>query len=53
MENIASDNTIWYVLAVLGLIYLIILFRNKKGIKRRKSRRFMEGKRQHDKHKEQ
>ncbi|AEM69366.1 hypothetical protein Murru_0310 [Allomuricauda ruestringensis DSM 13258] len=53
MENIASDNTIWYVLAVLGLIYLIILFRNKKVRKRRKSRRFMEGKRQHDKNKEQ
>ncbi|WP_182835536.1 hypothetical protein [Flagellimonas lutimaris] len=52
MENIASDNTIWYVLAVLGLIYLIILFRNKKGTKRRKSRKFMEGKRQHDKNNE-
>ena len=53
MENIASDNTIWYVLAVLGLIYLIILFRNKKGTKRRKSRKFMEGKRQHDKNNKQ
>ena len=53
MENIASDNTIWYVLAVLGLIYLIILFRNKKATKRRKSRKFMEGKRQQDKNKGQ
>jgi len=53
MENIASDNTIWYVLAVLGLIYLIILFRNKKSIKRRKSRKFMDGKRQHEKNTEQ
>ena len=49
MENVATDNTIWYVLGVLGLIYLIILFRNKKATKRRKSRKFMEGKRQHDK----
>ncbi|WP_176620509.1 hypothetical protein [Flagellimonas chongwuensis] len=53
MENIATDNTIWYILAVLGLIYLIILFRNKKATKRRKSRKFMEGKRQRDKNNEQ
>ncbi len=49
MENVATDNTIWYVLAVLGLIYLIILFRNKNTRKRRKSRKFMDGKRQRDK----
>ncbi|WP_247043059.1 hypothetical protein [Allomuricauda sp. F6463D] len=49
MESVLTNNTIWYVLAVLGLIYLIILFRNRKATKRRKSRRFMEGKRQHDK----
>ncbi len=48
MENIATDNTIWYVLGVLGLIYLVILFRNKKAARRRKSRRFMEGKRKHE-----
>ncbi|WP_170283994.1 hypothetical protein [Flagellimonas olearia] len=48
MENAATDNTIWYVLAVLGLIYLIIVFRNKRGTKRRRSRKFMEGKRQHE-----
>lgn len=53
MENVATDNTIWYILAVLGLIYLIILFRNKKATKRRKSRKFMEGKRQRDKNNEQ
>ncbi|MBO0353657.1 hypothetical protein J0656_06480 [Muricauda ruestringensis] len=53
MENLATDNSIWFILAVLGLIYLIILFRNKKATKRRKSRKFMEGKRQHDKNNEQ
>lgn len=53
MENVATDNTIWYVLGVLGLIYLIILFRNKKATKRRKSRKFMEGKRQLDKNNKQ
>lgn len=53
MENVATDNTIWYVLGALGLIYMIILFRNKKSTKRRKSRRFMEGKRQHERDNEQ
>lgn len=53
MENAATDNTIWYVLLVLGLIYLIILFRNKKATKRRRSRKFMEGKRKHDRDDEQ
>ncbi|WP_220473503.1 hypothetical protein [Flagellimonas aequoris] len=48
MENVATDNTIWYVLGVLGLIYLVILTRNKRATKRRKSRRFMEGKRRRD-----
>jgi hypothetical protein len=48
MENAATDNSIWYVLAVLGLIYLIILYRNKRGTKRRRSRKFMDGKRQHE-----
>ena len=48
MENVATDNTIWYVLGVLGLIYLVILFRNKKATRRRKSRSFMEGKRKHE-----
>ncbi|MDC6362774.1 MULTISPECIES: hypothetical protein [Flavobacteriaceae] len=53
MENVATDNTIWYVLAVLGLIYLIIIFRNKRGTRRRKSRRFMDGKRMRDRDDEQ
>ena len=47
MESAAADYTVWYVLGVLGLIYLIILFRNKKGRRRRKSRKFMDGKRKH------
>ena len=49
MESFTTDNTIWYVLGFLFLAYLIILFRNKKGNKRRRSRRFMEGKRRHNK----
>ena len=53
MENAASDNTIWYILLVLGLIYLIILFRNKKATKRRRSRKFMEGKRKRGRDDEQ
>lgn len=53
MENAASDNTIWYVLLILGLIYLVILFRNKKATKRRRSHRFMEGKRMHNRDNEQ
>ncbi|WP_222984653.1 hypothetical protein [Flagellimonas meishanensis] len=48
MEFASTDSTIWYVLVVLGLIYLVILFRNKKATKRRRSRRFMEGKRRRD-----
>ncbi|MEC7262748.1 MAG: hypothetical protein VXW38_03345 [Bacteroidota bacterium] len=48
MENVATDNTIWYVLGILGLLYLIILSRNKRSTKRRKSRRFMDGKRMRD-----
>lgn len=53
MENAATDNTIWYVLAVLGLIYLIILYRNKRSTRRRKSRKFMEGKRRRERDNEQ
>ena len=53
MESAATDNTIWYVLVVLGLIYLVILFRNKRGTRRRKSRRFMEGKRKRDRDNDQ
>ncbi|SHG18812.1 hypothetical protein SAMN04488116_0164 [Flagellimonas flava] len=48
METATTDYTIWYALGILGLIYLVVLFRNKRGTKRRKSRKFMEGKRRHD-----
>ncbi len=53
MEFASTDKTIWYVLVVLGLIYLIILFRNKKATKRRRSRKFMEGKRRRDRENDQ
>ncbi|WP_431122376.1 hypothetical protein [Flagellimonas flava] len=49
MESATTDYTIWYVLGILFLIYLIILFSNRRGKRRRKSRRFMDGKRRHDK----
>lgn len=49
MENIASNNTIWYLLAGLALVYLSIRYMNKKVSKRRKSREFLEGRRKHDK----
>lgn len=52
MES-SSSYTIWYVLAILAIIYVVIFLKNKKGVKRRKSRKFMEGKRQHDKNNEQ
>lgn len=48
MENTMSGNTIWYVLAVLGLIYIILTIRNRTRSKRRKSRGFMEGRRKGD-----
>ena len=53
MELASNDKTIWYVLLVLGMIYLIILFRNKKATKRRRSRKFMEGKRRSERDDEQ
>lgn len=49
MENSTTDYTIWYVLGFLFFIYLVILFRNKRGNKRRRSRQFMDGKRRHEK----
>ncbi len=49
MESLGTDNTIWYVVGVLFLIYFIILVRNKRGNKKRRSRQFMEGKRRHKK----
>ncbi len=47
MEN-TTDYTIWYVLGILAIIYLVILFTNKRGKRRRKSRKFMDGKRRHN-----
>ena len=43
------DNITFYLLGVLAIIYLVILAKNKKGARKRKSRKFMEGKRRHDK----
>lgn len=43
------DYTLYIVLALLALIYFVVLFSNKQGRKKRKSRKFMEGKRRHDK----
>lgn len=43
------DYTLYIVLAVLALIYFVVLFSNKRGRHKRKSRRFMEGKRRHNK----
>ncbi len=37
------DNTIYYILGALFVIYLAINVYNKKNAKRRKSRKFMEG----------
>ncbi len=42
------NNVIYYVLGVLAIIYLVILFKNKGGRKRRRSRQFMDGKRRHN-----
>ncbi|MEM7485785.1 MAG: hypothetical protein AAF348_11310 [Bacteroidota bacterium] len=42
------DDTIYYVLGGLAIIYLIILFKNKRNARDRKSRKFMDGKRKHE-----
>lgn len=42
------DNLIYYIVIGLALIYFVILFSNKRGTKKRKGRKFMEGKRRHD-----
>ena len=36
-------NTIYYILAGLAVVYILISINNKKIAKRRKSRKFMEG----------
>ncbi|MEM8506375.1 MAG: hypothetical protein AAF717_01045 [Bacteroidota bacterium] len=43
------DNTLYIILTVLALIYFVILFSNKRGQRKRRSRKFMEGKRRHQK----
>ncbi|MEX0312715.1 MAG: hypothetical protein AB3N18_00945 [Allomuricauda sp.] len=43
-----EGNIIYYVLGILGVIYLAIFFKNKQGKRRRKSRKFMDGKRRHN-----
>lgn len=43
------SDTIYYILGVLTIIYIAILFKNKRGSRNRKSRKFMEGKRRHEK----
>lgn len=40
-----GDYTIYYLLGALALIYFVILSRNRRQQKSRKSRRFMDGKR--------
>lgn len=42
------SDTIYYILGVLAIIYLAILFKNRRGSRNRKSRKFMEGKRRHE-----
>ncbi len=43
------DYTIYMILGGLALVYFAVFFTNKKSQKRRKSRKFMDGKRKHDK----
>lgn len=41
------SNTIYMILGALAVIYFVVLFYNKRGQRKRKSRKFMEGKRRH------
>ncbi|AWX43375.1 hypothetical protein HME9304_00363 [Flagellimonas maritima] len=41
------SDIIYYVFGVLAIIYLAILFKNRRGSRNRKSRKFMDGKRRH------
>ncbi|WP_281499694.1 hypothetical protein [Allomuricauda sp. SCSIO 64092] len=43
------DNTIYIILGGLALVYFVVLFYNKRNTRKRKSRKFMEGKRRHEK----
>lgn len=48
MDFIGQDNTIWYVLGGVLVIYLLILFQNRRRNKRRKDRKFMDSSRRFD-----
>ena len=43
------NYTVYIILSVLALVYFVVLFNNKRNNKRRKSRKFMEGKKRHEK----
>jgi len=43
------NYTVYIILGVLALIYFVVLFTNRRNQKKRKSRKFMEGKRRHQK----
>ena len=43
--ELGGDYTIYFVLGALALVYFVVLTRNRRQQKSRKSRRFMEGKR--------
>ena len=42
------DYTVFIILGVLALVYFVVLFSNRKSQRKRKSRRFMEGKQKHE-----
>ncbi|PRX54137.1 hypothetical protein CLV81_2533 [Flagellimonas meridianipacifica] len=42
------DYTIYIILGGLVIVYFVVFFTNKRGQKRRKSRKFMDGKRRHN-----
>ena len=46
------DVNIYYLLAGLAAVYIAVRIYNKKGTRRRKSRKFMEGYQRKDKHEE-
>ncbi len=46
------DNTIFYILGGLLLVYFLIATFNKKKGRKRKTRNFMEGQRLRDRHKD-
>tara|TARA_B100001146_G_C16183703_1_gene435774 strand:- start:159 stop:311 length:153 start_codon:yes stop_codon:yes gene_type:complete len=38
-----GNNTIYYILGIVAVVYLLISMTNKRQGKKRKSRKFMEG----------